>query len=426
MGFLSKIFKGFKKLVKKVAKGIKKVAKFIFKPIKAVLKPLAKVFGKLGPLGTIALGIMLPGIGGIMSSWFNAAGGAFQGLFAPGSFMHNAIGAIGRGINAAGRAVNWVHENTIGRVFGKVTDVIKGGINNLTGGKTGRFGQWVKDFTGRIKEGWNNFTEKLSYKGDVSLQDGEWFGGDVTKIDDIARTSTVEISAPKVTGEMTGPEIRADIKASADFTTQRQEVWSADELKFDAPEVKLDPDSLKLDPEILRPEINIPPPSLEVSGVGHKFGDQSDPGLFSDWSSDESLVNNLSNVAGRATDKLANINLGVGTTGDIYDAYGKYQKGEQLYYALSGGPDPIKPRMPGQASSGISGALLSGVDQDTMADPLYQIDTTQFSRNDSASFIQNNVLKQFGMPTSSGLPQLGLPMLGWGWNLDQHVAETWG
>ena len=117
MGILSKIFKPFKKIIRKVGKAIKGVAKIIAKPLKAVLKPIGKIFGKLGPIGTIALGFILPGLGGALGSWFNAAGGAFQRLFAPGSFMHNAIGSIGQAIQGAAKFGGNVYNKTIGRVF---------------------------------------------------------------------------------------------------------------------------------------------------------------------------------------------------------------------------------------------------------------------------------------------------------------------
>ena len=43
-GFLSKIFKPFKKIVKGIGKGIKGIAKIITKPLKAILKPIGKIF----------------------------------------------------------------------------------------------------------------------------------------------------------------------------------------------------------------------------------------------------------------------------------------------------------------------------------------------------------------------------------------------
>ena len=155
MGFLKKVFSSIKSIVKGVGKAIKKVSKILWKPIKAVLKPIGKVFGKLGPLGTIALSFILPGIGGMLGSWFNAAGGAFQGLFAPGSFMHNAIGHIGTAIQNGAKWVGKAYNSTVGKVFDTVSNAITGGIDAITGGAASRFGEWT-----------SGFMNKLSYKGE--------------------------------------------------------------------------------------------------------------------------------------------------------------------------------------------------------------------------------------------------------------------
>lgn len=160
MGFLSKIFKPFKNIVKKVAKTIKGVAKTLWKPIKAVLKPIAKVFGKLGPIGTIALGIILPGIGGVMGTWFQGMGAAFQNMFVGMPKLFNAIGHVGKAINTAASWAGNAYNSTIGKVFNRVSDVITTGINKLTGGAADRFGEWM-----------STFTDKISYKGPGVMPD---------------------------------------------------------------------------------------------------------------------------------------------------------------------------------------------------------------------------------------------------------------
>ena len=81
MGLFSKIKNVFKKVVRKVGRVIKKVTKPITKVFKKVLKPFGKLFSKLGWVGTLALGIMLPGIGTAFSSWFGSTfGGTFSNL----------------------------------------------------------------------------------------------------------------------------------------------------------------------------------------------------------------------------------------------------------------------------------------------------------------------------------------------------------
>jgi|TARA_Y100000310_G_C20648098_1_gene797799 phage-related protein len=173
MGFLSKIFKPFKNIVKKVAKTIKGVSKILWKPIKAVLKPIAKVFNKLGPIGTIALAFILPGIGGVVGTWFEGMGAAFQGLFKGMPKLFNAIGHVGTAIKNAASWVGNTYESTIGKVFDSIGGAIKTGINNLTGGAADRFGEWM-----------GTFADKISYKGPGIIDPSS------TIINDAAATAT--------------------------------------------------------------------------------------------------------------------------------------------------------------------------------------------------------------------------------------------
>jgi len=160
MGFLSKLFKPFKKIIRGVGKHIKRVSKLLWKPIKAVLKPLARVFGKLGPIGTIALGIMLPGIGGVFGSWLNGMGAAFQNVFVGMPKIFNALGHVGKAIQTAASWVGNAYESTIGKVFGRISDVITTGIDTLTGGAATKFSTWME-----------NFATQISYKGPGIMPD---------------------------------------------------------------------------------------------------------------------------------------------------------------------------------------------------------------------------------------------------------------
>ena len=119
MGLLSKIFKPFKKIVRKVGNVIKSVSKIVTKPLKAIMKPIGKFFSKLGPIGTIALSFILPGIGGVLGSWLQGAGTAFQGLFQGMPRIFNAIGKIGTAINKAATCGGDMYGKTIGKVFSR-------------------------------------------------------------------------------------------------------------------------------------------------------------------------------------------------------------------------------------------------------------------------------------------------------------------
>ena len=110
----------FKKFIKKTFKSIKKVLKNPGRALKKGLGKIGKAFGKLGPIGTLALTLMMPGLG--------AAWGTF-GTWAQG--LSGPLGAVMNGIRVAGNA---------GSVYGKVTDLVSGTLNKVTGGSFARPG----------------------------------------------------------------------------------------------------------------------------------------------------------------------------------------------------------------------------------------------------------------------------------------------
>jgi hypothetical protein len=93
MGFIRKVGK-------KIARGFRKVGR----KLKKGLGKIAKAFGKLGPLGTIALSFILPGIGTWISSV--AQGSSFlapiaQGLVNAGSFIKEGVSTIANSVTGA-------------------------------------------------------------------------------------------------------------------------------------------------------------------------------------------------------------------------------------------------------------------------------------------------------------------------------------
>ena len=101
-----------RKLGKKIGKGIKSVGK----KLKKGFGKIAGAFGKLGPLGSIALSFMLPGIGNFLTGM--AGTGGVTGF----------IGNMAVKISNAAGAV----KNGIGKVFSRVTDAIEGGMNAVS------------------------------------------------------------------------------------------------------------------------------------------------------------------------------------------------------------------------------------------------------------------------------------------------------
>ena len=132
-----------RKKIKQLGRGIKKIGKKIGKAFKSVLKPFAKFFGKLGPLGSIAMMMVLPGIGQLMAGWgatfATGAGTAF------GQFIGNAVKFVGNSINFVATAPQ--------RIFQTIT----GGISSAWQGLTGTLpdgSTWLDTFKGNMKEAW--------------------------------------------------------------------------------------------------------------------------------------------------------------------------------------------------------------------------------------------------------------------------------
>ena len=103
--------------LRKIGRKIKKGFKSLGKKLKRGLGKIAKAFGKLGPLGSIALSFLLPGMGSVLSGWLGQMGPV-------GEFILNIGSKIQKG-------ANWV-KNGVGRVFNKVTDAIEYGMNAVS------------------------------------------------------------------------------------------------------------------------------------------------------------------------------------------------------------------------------------------------------------------------------------------------------
>ena len=70
MGLFKSIKKRFKKLGSSIAKRMRKIGR----GVKKGFKKLTKAFGKLGPLGQLALFFILPGMGNVLTSWMGQFG----------------------------------------------------------------------------------------------------------------------------------------------------------------------------------------------------------------------------------------------------------------------------------------------------------------------------------------------------------------
>ena len=147
MGLLSKIGKGFKKLGRSIAKGIRKIGR----GVKKVFKKVAGAFGKLGPIGHLAMFFILPGISNTMLNFMGNFGKAV-GRFLPQGFT-DTFASFGKAmVNGA----KGIYNGTVGRVFDTISGAMKGGLDILSQTVTGQTqGGWGTD----LSEWFKNFNE---------------------------------------------------------------------------------------------------------------------------------------------------------------------------------------------------------------------------------------------------------------------------
>tara|TARA_R110000782_G_scaffold270233_1_gene370017 strand:+ start:343 stop:1497 length:1155 start_codon:yes stop_codon:yes gene_type:complete len=115
MGFFSKIFKGVKKVFKKIGKGIK-----------SAFKSVGKFMGKLGIVGQIALGLLLPGIGTMLGTWAGAAMGSANVLVSAAGHFVNAAVQIGTKVGSVFKTVTEGVTAVVGETVGAVLNKIPG------------------------------------------------------------------------------------------------------------------------------------------------------------------------------------------------------------------------------------------------------------------------------------------------------------
>ena len=113
MGWLSKVWKGVKKTVKKIGKGIK-----------SAFKSVGKFMGKLGIVGQIGLGLLLPGLGQMLGTWAVTAMGSANALVAGAGHFVNAAIQIGTKASSVFKTVTQGVTNVIGETVGAVLNKV--------------------------------------------------------------------------------------------------------------------------------------------------------------------------------------------------------------------------------------------------------------------------------------------------------------
>ena len=127
MGFLSKLWKGVKKVVKKIGKGIKKVA-----------MKVGKFMNKIGIVGQIAMSFLLPGLGEILGGWAATMMGSSSAIVSGAGKFLNAAVNIGQKASSIVSSVTEGVTKVVGEVVGAVANKIPGMdklVSGMSGGK---------------------------------------------------------------------------------------------------------------------------------------------------------------------------------------------------------------------------------------------------------------------------------------------------
>ena len=154
MGIFKKLKKGFKKLGSSIAKGMRKLGR----GVKKGFGKITKAFGKLGPLGHLALFFILPYAGQALGSWMGQFGSSVMKAL-PKDFA-TLLGKVGSAVKTAAS----VPGNAIGSVYNTVTKAVTAGIDFVTGGAATKF----KTFIGETA---TNLSATPAVEGTFNLPD---------------------------------------------------------------------------------------------------------------------------------------------------------------------------------------------------------------------------------------------------------------
>lgn len=201
-----------KKLLKKIGKGIKTGLKSVGKAFKKVFKGVGKFFGKLGPIGMLAMMIMMPQLG----AWWGQFG--------------QWAGTLGKGFGTVMRGLHWAGAK-VGQAYSTITGGIKRVLNVVTGGSWAAAG--TAEYQAGLSDKFANWMSGQLDKGreflGLETQQNRAFTQNLEKLDPThANFDQVEydkfINAP--TGQELGKTLHSrgltydDIVGNPDLATQ--------------------------------------------------------------------------------------------------------------------------------------------------------------------------------------------------------------
>jgi len=207
MGFFDKIFKGVKKVFKKIGKGIK-----------SAFKSVGRFMGKIGIVGQIALGLLLPGIGTMIGTWAGAAMGSANAFVSAAGHFVNAAVQIGTKAGTVFKTVTQGVTNVIGETVGAVLNKIPG-MDGVVQKFTGSLGMNAGKGIDISQKGFGSIMDVATQ----AVSDVAKTGGNLFSMDTLTGTNKYAIGklAPKATdfNIKRGDGIADSVRSAADNAT---------------------------------------------------------------------------------------------------------------------------------------------------------------------------------------------------------------
>jgi hypothetical protein len=166
MSIFKRIKKGWKKLGSSIAKRMRTVGR----GVKKGFAKITKAFGKLGPLGHLALFFILPGVGNALTSWMGQMGSSVMNML-PANFA-KVLTTVGGGIKTA---ASFAYNNTIGAVYNTVSNALTAGIDFVSGGAATKFKTFIGETAAKFSAPTSDVATQLptDIAADVPLAQAE-------------------------------------------------------------------------------------------------------------------------------------------------------------------------------------------------------------------------------------------------------------
>jgi len=392
-----------RKKIKQLGRGIKKIGKKIGGAFKKLLKPFAKMFNKLGPLGSIAMMMILPGLGTALAGW-----GAGMS-----SFMGNVIKVVGNTINFVATAPQKIFQTITGGISSAWNAMLgrdptggtwlsgTGTFTDTTGlvgkeailAETGNLaapGSWWESFSNNVRNVWGN---RGTVGADNLFTATSGTGGNFWDVSKIGAEANKKLAA-----QWSGPQgFKQDVKNL--FTPTK----GTSLTEANAATTITDPQALQTFMEKGTVKFNNTVYNLDREGL---FG-------------------NIRDVVGGTTGKIGDITIpGVGEVRDVANvssmAMGAYSTLAQ--YGVVGSEDD--PYGIGRGMTIRAEEQLYGGDQGGM----YNITPPTWSYDYNQSFTQNQQNSRNVWNNAYGLPEGfdSASMGGYGFGYDQWFMEAMG